>query len=295
MVESRKITEDTLQRTALDLYGRVWPWLPGAIAEARCWGSDWFEVSTPSFVCEGERMIAHAGQVWCDLIVDGEPTRVAALHGILVDPEYRGRGHARAVIDAALRRLDDAGVDRVILWSEKIDFYARFGFRPTPESAFRCGAPAPADVASRPLDLDQHVDVEILRRLLAARTPLSSRYAAADDGWHFWIDCAIDRPDPSAIRYLPDANAIVIGEALDASTLRIADVIAPELPDLSTLVGAFGADAPFDTVELLFSPDRFTGDARPAPHPIEEILQVRGADLRPAASEAFALSPFTRT
>ena len=63
------------------LYGRVWPSLPQAIERARSWGSEWFDLTTPSFLMDGARMVAHAGQVWCDLLVAGAPARVAARPG----------------------------------------------------------------------------------------------------------------------------------------------------------------------------------------------------------------------
>lgn len=220
-IRSESIRDPALQSAALELYGRIWPRLPEAIAQARRWGSEWFDVSTPSFLMDGDRMIAHVGQVWCDLVVGGSRTKVAALHAVLVDPDLHGRGHGRAVIEAALERLDAMGAERVILWSEKVDFYERFGFRAVRESAFRCAAPTPTSVSSRGLDLQSPPDVTRLRELLAERVPVSDRYAAADDGWHFWIDCAIDSPAAESIRYLPDHNAVVIARrSAPSSTLR---------------------------------------------------------------------------
>lgn len=294
-IRTEPLQDPALRRAALELYASAWPPLPRAIADARRLGSEWFAVSTPSFLMEGERMVAHAGQVWCDLLLDGRRSRVAALHAVVVDPEHRGRGHGRAVLEAALARLDALGAERVILWSEKVALYERFGFRPVAESAFRLPAPAPDAVEQRALDLDHPHDQRLLRRLLAQRTPVSARHAALDDGWHFLIDCAIERPPAGSMRYLPAREAIVVASPTGRSTLRVLDVVARELPELAAIAGAFPDAGRVDTIELLFSPDRLAPRARAFAHPLEDVLQVRGADLRSPQAEPFAFSPFART
>jgi GNAT superfamily N-acetyltransferase len=48
-----------------------------------------------------------------------------------VDAELRGRGLGAALLDAGLRHLRDTGVRGCVIdWTDLLDFYARFGFRP---------------------------------------------------------------------------------------------------------------------------------------------------------------------
>jgi ribosomal protein S18 acetylase RimI-like enzyme len=58
------------------------------------------------------------------------------LHDIVVDPEYRGRGVGRLLLDAALAFLRSRGVPRVVLWTAVGNtaaqrLFASVGFRQT--------------------------------------------------------------------------------------------------------------------------------------------------------------------
>lgn len=58
------------------------------------------------------------------------------LHDIIIDPEYRGRGVGRLLLDAALEFFRSRGVPRVVLMTAERNeaaqrFFARMGFRQT--------------------------------------------------------------------------------------------------------------------------------------------------------------------
>lgn len=291
------LTAAQAQREAVALYGEIWRFVPSGIERARRWGSEWFAVTDPTRIVVDDRLVAHVGQTMVDLQLDGKRQRVAALHAVCVHPDYRGRGYGRLAMETALRRLDERGCRRVILWSEKLELYAKFGFRPIAEHVFACPAPSPAAVASRSLDPDDATDLAILRRLIAERTPISAGHAAADNGWHFLIDLGLANPKLGTLRYLPEHDAIVVGEASEDSpddTLCVYDVIASRIPTLAEVVGAF-REHRFSTIELHVSPDRLAPEAVAKPHPEIDRLLVRGDDLAPADGRPFAFSPFVRT
>ena len=53
------------------------------------------------------------------------------LGSIGIAADSRGQGLAGVMIDYALRRLQSLGVDGCIIdWTELLDFYAKFGFKP---------------------------------------------------------------------------------------------------------------------------------------------------------------------
>jgi ribosomal protein S18 acetylase RimI-like enzyme len=58
------------------------------------------------------------------------------LHDVVVDPEQRGRGVGRLLLDAALTFLRSRGVPRVVLWTAALNapaqrLFASAGFRQT--------------------------------------------------------------------------------------------------------------------------------------------------------------------
>jgi ribosomal protein S18 acetylase RimI-like enzyme len=58
------------------------------------------------------------------------------VHDVIVDPEARGGGMGRALVDAAVRWLAGRGMPRVVLWTASRNedaqrLFSRLGFRPT--------------------------------------------------------------------------------------------------------------------------------------------------------------------
>lgn len=292
-----------LHRAALDLYGAVWPHVPPGIERARAMGADWFRVSTPFTVPEsdGDRLLAHAGVITCRWTLDGQPLEVAAVHGVCVHPDHRGRGLCRRVMEEALDHIDRSGAVTTILWSEKVDLYRKFGFEPTPESVFVGPAPKPEPVRAFPLDLEDPDHQRRLQRALDHRAPVSKRLAAADAGEHFFIDLALWDEARQFLVALPDHDAVAVCE-VEGPLMRLYDVLGPRIPSAGALVGA--AETAFDTtverLEVYFTPDHLLDlgcplGLEPCPHPIEDILMVRGRPLEQPSMGPFALSPFTRT
>lgn len=286
----------------MELLGTVWPFVPRGIERAAKWGGHWFDVSTPYLEFDGELPIAHVGRIDCRFAFDGEVRRVAALHGICVRESHRGAGHARRAIERALHDVDAASCERVILWSEKVDFYRRFGFEPEPESVFRLPAAAVKtaneSVATRALALDRRTDLDLLQSALERRQPVSAQLSAADPGWHFYIDLALwleatAAPSESLLIALPEDQAVLVGEVEDG-VLRLYDVVAETPPPLPRILAAKAShsDQPIQTLETWFTPDRFDADFQPHPHRSEDILMVRG---QPLLNGPAALSPMTRT
>lgn len=290
----------SLNSELLQLYGRVWEFLPGAVARAQQWGVDWFEVSTPIVIRKDGRIVANTGIVECQLSVAGVLHKVHALHAVCVDPEYRGQGLGRRVVEEALAFTDRARADCVILWSEKTDFYAKFGFVPVRESVFVAKAPAPTPVVALPCDLASAEDITRLRAALESRQPVSSRLAAGDSGWHFLIDFAIwteafgVSPD-ILLTHLPEHGGFLVSE-LDGEILRLFDYVGPSMPPVSALVGArlLAAGPSPKHLEIYFSPDRLDIDTEAQAPAEEDVLMVRG-DWITDAQAPFALSPMTRT
>ncbi len=88
--------------------------------------------STRLVVRDGRRLIAHGAYLVRE-IVDGSGRtllRLANIGAVCVAPEARGRGLGRRIIEALLEHGAGAGLDGAILWTDKPDFYARFGFAP---------------------------------------------------------------------------------------------------------------------------------------------------------------------
>lgn len=286
--------DTSLRAAALELFGSVWPWLPGAIALAARWGADWYEVSTPFVEREGARAVAHAGVVPVVLAAGGRELVAGGVHAVCTAPDRRGRGLMRRVLERALA-FADTRHETVVLWTEEPALYLRHGFVPRSELQFEAALPRGGGRAggSRALALDRAEDLALLRAALARRAPISGLCAARDPGGHFLTDLAIQRiidPGAPALDHLADLRCVVVHRRRGAVWV-LEDLVAEVVPPLATLAARLAGDA--ESVEVLFTPDRLDAPAlRAAPRPPPATLMVRG---RPLPHGPLALSPYIQT
>lgn len=98
-----------------------------------------------------------------DAVIDGRRVGVCGLGAVFTQPESRGQGHARVLIEQVLERAAANGQQFALLFSEiGLDYYARLGFTAVPmhDTTFRVapppqrGAPATLVRAGDDRDLD---------------------------------------------------------------------------------------------------------------------------------------------
>jgi GNAT superfamily N-acetyltransferase len=78
---------------------------------------------------EGGAVVASAKRYRFDATFDSRPLKVLGLGAIFTDPDHRGRGAARELVERLVESAAVSGVDLVLLFSEiGTDYYARLGF-----------------------------------------------------------------------------------------------------------------------------------------------------------------------
>ncbi|HEU4367292.1 MAG TPA: GNAT family N-acetyltransferase [Methylomirabilota bacterium] len=252
----------TLDPRLAALFGRVWPALPAGVARAGALGFSWRAVSTPFVRWEGGRAVAHVGLIELPLVIAGRPCRVGSIHAVCTDPDRRGGGLARALMEEALA-AGRARYDTLVLTTLIPDFYAKLGFRPVREHAFSRALPrvTPSSSPSRAL-AETPDDVRLLRRLLERRAPVSERLGSLEAGTVFVIALLLTWGDFSRLHYHAELDALTVHEVRDR-TLVLYDVVASSIPALEGLTAVVGAGA--DRVVTFFAPDRLGEGFHPEP------------------------------
>jgi GNAT superfamily N-acetyltransferase len=294
------VRSSSLEPGLAALLGRVWPALPAGVSRAEALGFAWTAVSTPFVRREGDRVVGHVGLIELPLVVDGRRVVVGSIHAVCTDPEHRGRGVGRALMQEALA-AGDRHFDTMVLTTLIPDFYAAFGFRRVREHAFVRALPAsgPAPAAGGRMLTERAEDRHLLRRLLTDRAPVSERLGSLEAGVAFAVALMLTWGDLSRVRYHAALDVLTVHE-VRAGTLVLYDVVGAAIPPLEELTAALGVDA--ERVVTFFAPDRW-GDgwtaepwdrARATAHGDAWFagLMVRGPLV---VDGAFMLPPLSRT
>ena len=251
---------------AIDAEGPLEPWRPFALftADRRC--------------------VATVEAAILPLVADGIEMMAAGIRSVAVDPDWRGQGLFRDLMNAALTWCDTETTGLTCLYTEDPALYGRFGFQPLMQHAFVGKAPRPSGTTPvRRLDLGQAADRDTIRALVGRRRPVSLHCALTIDPAQFLTNVAKD--DDLVIAHVPGLDALIVYEAND-DDLLIADIVAPAIPDLASVLGALGLRPA--RIKVLFPPDRlrWTGTA------VREDtgLMIRGA-IPDAMTRPFMFPP----
>jgi len=128
------IWHDGLTRAA---YARWWT------AQLRtAWGAARLKRSV---LVSGPEALASAKEYHLDAVLDGRPVAVLGLGAVFTQPEHRGQGHARVLIERLVDKAAEQDAGAALLFSEiGPDYYRPLGFEPivTSESTVRVVEPA---------------------------------------------------------------------------------------------------------------------------------------------------------
>ena len=96
----------------------------------------WGDNYDPHSIVLDDKVVANVSVNRTDLLVAGKRYQILQLGTVMTDPEYRGRGLSRAIMEAIEPAL--ASADGVYLFGNDgvVDFYPKFGFRPGVEREY---------------------------------------------------------------------------------------------------------------------------------------------------------------
>lgn len=167
-------------------------------------------------------------------------------------PEWRSQGYARAVMLAALDRIDQ--MPALLYANSKVmDFYPRFGFAHHPETAFWVDQSVVpnAQLAAR-MDWQDPATRALVHELSASGVAVTERFGARGYGrvlsWYAANDFA--RP----LRRLAPRTFVVAGA--EQETLYIDDILTDQCFDLAAALPQL-THMPVTRIRFGFSPERW--------------------------------------
>ncbi|MCI8623076.1 MAG: GNAT family N-acetyltransferase [Provencibacterium sp.] len=134
----------------------------------------WSESYQPYAWVEEGRVVANVSVNRIDLTWQGEPRRYIQLGTVMADPQYRGRGHARRLMETVLEEWRGR-CDALYLFANRtvLDFYPKFQFVRAAERQYTLPL-RPCARGCRRLDMKREED----RAALLAHYRRSNPYSA---------------------------------------------------------------------------------------------------------------------
>ena len=237
------------------------------------WG-EWDDDYHAFSVVEDGQVLANASVMRMRLRLEGREVTGFQLGAVGCLPAQRGRGLARAVMEAA---LDFCGDAPVLLFANPnvLRFYPRFGFAPwrqelfsAPHEAMPAGTPAPT------LDPSEAGVRAGLAALSDEGIPVTERFGAR--GYSriaTWYPAnGFARP----LRRLGDDAWVFAG--VEGDTLYLDDIFTRGPFDLRAWIPRL-IDRPIQRIQFGFTPERWWPEATVAGEDTEADLFVRGMDV----------------
>ena len=121
------------------------------------------------------KVVSHAAYREVSLATSAGDAHVYLVGSVATAPEMRERGFASDVLSEIVQRGEAAGVDAVLLWSDKWGFYQRLGFEPAGRQVELVIKPRPGTLAAgiRPAHAGDLLDLLTLHRLKPLRVERS--------------------------------------------------------------------------------------------------------------------------
>lgn len=216
-----------------------------------------------SFMDKGE-VVSNVSANIIDLMLDGNRIPVIQIGTVMTHQDYRKMGLARKLMNEVLRDYKDR-CDQIFLFSnfQAEGFYRRFPFDTANETCFYTRLSDMKMVwpdvtvhkihtGTRKLNMSSAQDIEIIRRAISHRIPLSTSFGVDHaEGITAWHCLNVFSEDTY---YIEDLDTIVIYKAV-GKTLELYDIVCADKPDYLKILGAFELSG-VEEIVFRFTPDR---------------------------------------
>ena len=194
--------------------------------QAGCWQDNYI----PYSAAIGDRVIANVSVNPMLFSVSGEKKHYVQLGTVMTDPEFRGRGLSRKLMEWVLSDWQDR-CDMIYLFANDsvLDFYPRFGFVSRPEyqaekqvSSDACGT------SVRHMDLSDPEDFRLLRNAARNACPQSRLSMLHGENLVLFYCKYFSKWDIGKhVYHIPELDAVAV-VAYSGETMELYDLFAPK-------------------------------------------------------------------
>ena len=197
----------------------------------------WKDNYDPYSVIEEGKVIANVSVNTCDMNYDGTVKHLLQIGTVMTDPDYRGKGYARKIMEKILDDLEEK-VDGIYLFANDsvVDFYPKFGFEERKEYQYSKAVSGNSECTAELVPMSSKEDWDNMCRVFDSTAQNSRMYMVRNSGLYMFYLSQFMQENTF---YIASCNSYAIAEIED-DTLILHAVIGNG--DVDEVIAAFGKE-----------------------------------------------------
>ena len=274
---------ESLRNSFNELAGKVFG---GLNFEGWYWNGFWKDNYIPYSVVADGKIVSNVSVNTCDMNYDGRIVKLIQLGTVMTDPDYRGRGYARMLMEKIVEDYENK-VDGIYLFANDsvVDFYPKFGFRKSREFQFSKAVNNDAERTAQLVPMSEKRDWDKMVQILNKTEQNAKMYMVSNSGLYMFYLSQFMQENTF---YIADCDSYAIAE-IESDTLILHAVIGSG--ELDRVIAAFGKE--IKKVILAFTPKDSTGYDKSVVAEEDTHLFVRGKFFDDTNDDEFMFQAIT--
>ena len=246
----------------------------------------WKDNYIPYSVVIDGKVVSNVSVNRCDVNYDGKTYRLIQLGTVMTDPDYRGKGYAREIMERIMSDYEDK-VDGMYLFANDsvVDFYPKFGYKKGTEYQYCKDVSVSCTRSVISVPMSDKTAWDKMTSVLNERNQNSKMYMVNNSGLYMFY---LSQFMQESVYYLSAHDTYVIAEE-DGDTLIIHAVIG--CAGIDEVIRAFGENA--KKAVLCFTPKDPSGFEVSELHEEDTTLFVKGRFFDETADDRFMFQSVT--
>ncbi len=238
-----------------------------------------------SIVIDG-KVVSNISVNACKMNYDGRIVKLIQIGTVMTDPDYRGRGYARMLMEKIIEDYENK-VDGIYLFANDsvVDFYPKFGFRKSREFQFSKAVNNDAERTAQLVPMSEKRDWDKMVQILNKTEQNAKMYMVSNSGLYMFYLSQFMQENTF---YIADCDSYAIAE-IESDTLILHAVIGSG--ELDRVIAAFGKE--IKKVILAFTPKDSTGYDKSVVVEEDTHLFVRGKFFDDTNDDEFMFQAIT--
>ena len=246
----------------------------------------WKDNYIPYSVIIDGKVAANVSVNACCMNYKGALVNLIQLGTIMTDPDYRGRGFARVLMEEVLKDYEGK-TDGIYLFANDsvLGFYPRFGFREAKEYQYTKEVELTGECKAVQVPMKDKADFDRMVEILSARSQNAQMYMVGNTGLYMFY---LSQFMAENVFYIAGCDSYAIAE-LEGDTLILHAILGNGMTD--EIAAAFGSEV--KKVVLCFTPKDTQGYEKSELHEADTTFFVKGRFFEESKGDEYMMQAIT--